>query len=285
MTTFVYVNRNLIPTTNPALFTVDRGFTLGDGLFETMQVADGHIYHLTAHLDRLATGATILHIPVDIVSLPQAISQTLKANHLQQGLATVRVTVSRGVAPRGLVPPDTPQPTVVIQTFPTHPYSPKLYKTGMKAIILNQRRNEFALTTNLKTLNYLENILGKHQAQLAGFDEGVFLNTQGFLAEGCLSNLFFIKANILYTPALPCGLVAGIVRQTILNLAQQHNLSVFEGAYLPTALLNSDEAFLTNTLLGVMPLTMIDNQPIGLGTPGPLTLYLQELYTTSLQVS
>jgi len=277
MPNLVYVNGQLIPSNQPAILATDRGFTLGDGLFETMRTARGQVQRLPAHLERLARGAEALQIPVDIGKLPQAISETLAANNLDQADASIRLTLSRGAASRGLTFPANPQPTLVISVQPFIPYPERLYRQGMKAVILEQRRNEFAATATIKSLNYLEGIVAKNQAQIAGADEGIFLNTQGFLAEACISNLFFVKEGALHTPSVECGLVPGIIRQTILQITRNHSLPLIEGKYKASSLLSSDEAFLTNTLMGIMPLTQVDQQTIGQGQPGEMTLRLNML--------
>jgi aminodeoxychorismate lyase len=268
MNNLFYVNGSLIPADQPALLPTDRGFTLGDGLFETMRAVQGRVLRLQAHLERLAYGAGVLQIPLDVAGIPQAIAETLAANRLDQTDAMIRLTLSRGPAPRGLNYPLQPRPTLVIAAWPFAPYPDELYRRGMRAIILKQRRNEFAATASLKSLNYLEGIVGKNQAEAAGVNEGIFLNTQGFLAEACTSNLFFIKDGVLYTPSLDCGIIPGVIRRTILELARSNHLSVFEGKYKASSLLTSDEAFLTNSLMGIMPLTEVNQQKIGAGRPG-----------------
>ncbi|RME43173.1 MAG: hypothetical protein D6796_13445 [Caldilineae bacterium] len=278
-----YLNGELQPADRPALLPTDRGFTLGDGLFETMRAVEGRVVHLAAHLRRLADGAARLQIPLDAASLPAVIARTLEANRLHRADATLRLTLSRGPAPRGLAPPPHPQPTLVITAAPYTPYPASLYRRGMKAILLPQRRNEFAATVSLKTLNYLEAIVGKGQAAAAGAEEGIFCNTAGFLAEACTANLFFVRSGELYTPADACGLVPGVVRGEVLSLAREAGIPVRLGRYTPDDLRRSDEAFLTNSLMGVMPLTEVDGRKIGDGQPGRLTRTLAARYGASVE--
>lgn len=274
----VYVNGQILPADQPALRVDDRGFTLGDGLFETMRAVRGTVLHRQAHLNRLERGAKLLHIPLDVAKLPDAIRQTLAANHLDRAEATIRLTLSRGIAPRGLAYPADPKPTLVITARPFTPYPAELYRRGMKAIILPQRRNEFAATAAVKSLNYLEGIIGKNQAESAGANEGIFLNTQGFLSEACTSNVFWIKDGELHTPSLDCGLIPGVVRGAILDLARANAIPAFEAKTNAPSLFESDEAFLTNSLMDVMPLTEVDGRKIGAGEPGEMTLRLAALY-------
>jgi len=243
---------------------------------------NGRVLHLQAHLRRLAEGAARLRIPLDVAPLPEAIARTLAANDLRHADATLRLTLSRGPAPRGLAFPAQPRPTLVIAAAPYRPYPAVLYRRGMKAILLPQRRNEFAAAVSLKTLNYLEAIVGKAQAADAGADEGIFCNTQGFLAEACTANLFFVRDGELHTPADDCGLVPGVVRGVVLSLAQADGLPVRLGRYTPDDLRRSDEAFLTNSLMGVMPLVEVDGQKIGDGRPGKLTRTLASQYDLAI---
>jgi len=274
MSKTIFVNGRFLPAATPAILASDRGFTLGDGLFETMRASGGRIWYLPLHMGRLARGAAVLKIPVNVESLARAIVRTLAANDLMQAEATVRVTLSRGRSTRGLTLPEKPKPTLVISVDNFAPYPDALYQTGMSAVVLPQRRNEFALTASLKSLNYLEGVLGKDQAAAAGAHEGIFLNTQGFLAEACTANLFFVKDKVLHTPAVNCGLVPGVMRHTALKMARAGEIPVVEGKYKASTLFAGDEAFLTNVLMGVMPLTRVDGQPIGGGQPGPLTMRL-----------
>ncbi len=280
----VYVNGKFFPAAAPVIRPTDRGFTLGDGLFETMLALQGTVVRLADHLARLTAGAATLRIPLDVAIAKAAISQTITANALQNQAATLRLTLTRGTAARGLALPQQPQPTLMVSAVRHTPYPAELYQRGMHAIILPQRRNEFSTIAGVKSLNYLENVLGKEQATRAGAHEGIFLNTQGFLAEGCVSNLFWATDGTLFTPSLACGLVPGIVRKAVLALAHTAGIVVAAGKHNASSLLTSDEAFLTNTLLGIIPLTQVDGQPIGNGVPGVVTHHLQTTLTPRMPI-
>lgn len=280
----IFVNGKMVPAATGAIPPSDRGFTLGDGIFETMLALDGTVVRLAAHLARLADGAARVRLPMDAETVRAAITQTLAANGLTAGAATVRLTLTRGTSARGLALPFQPQPTLVVLAGRYVPYPAELYRQGMRAVILRHRKNEFSAIAGVKSLNYLENILGKAEASDAGADEGIFLNTGGFLAEGCVSNLFWVREGALFTPAMACGLVPGIVRQTVLSLAAAAGIGVFEGKYNAPSLFESDEAFLTNTLMGIMPLTMVDGRRIGNSLPGATTRFLTARLTPQMPI-
>jgi len=270
----IFVNGRMVAAGAGAISPTDRGFTLGDGVFETMLAVDGAVVRLDAHMARLVSGAKRLHIPVDISAARAAIAETLAANGLTQSPATVRLTLTRGTGARGLAFPIEPRPTLVVSAGKYTPYPAELYQRGMTAVILPYRKNEFSALVGIKSLNYGENILGRADAQSAGADEGIFLNTRGFLAEGCVSNLFWVRNGTLFTPEVACGAVAGVVRAAVLTLAGSVGLAVSEGKYSASSLENSDEAFFTNSLMGIMPLTAVDGRAIGRGFPGDVSRLL-----------
>ncbi|WP_423223256.1 aminotransferase class IV [Candidatus Amarolinea aalborgensis] len=269
---FVHVNGELLPEQNARISVHDRGFLLGDGLFETMRAAGGRVLHLDQHLARLSRGAAVLgfELPPQ-AGLADAVHSTLAANDLASREAVVRLTVSRGVGPRGLGPPLRPSPTVVIIAAPLTAPLP----VQQTAITLPFRLDAASPLVGLKTLNYLPQILGRQAALAAGADEGIFLNHADALVEGCASNLFWVRGNLLCTPDLTCGPLPGITRAIALTLASTLGLSVREGAFARSALAEADEAFLTNSVLGFMPLTRLDDRAIGQGKPGSVTARLQ----------
>lgn len=269
---FVHVNGELLPEQNARISVHDRGFLLGDGLFETMRAARGRVLHLDQHLARLSRGAAVLGFELPPrAGLADAVHSTLAANDLSSREAVVRLTVSRGVGPRGLAPPLRPSPTVVIITAPLTAPLP----VQQTAITLPFRLDAASPLVGLKTLNYLPQILGRQAALAAGADEGIFLNHADALVEGCASNLFWVRGNLLCTPDLTCGPLPGITRAIALTLASTLGLSVREGAFARSALAEADEAFLTNSVLGFMPLTRLDDRAIGQGKPGSVTARLQ----------
>ena len=272
----IYLNGELLPDDEACISPADRGLLLGDGLFETMRVYQGDIFRVDAHLERLLAGADFLGIPVPVVGegLPQALSRTLAANGLARSDASLRLTLTRGTGPRGLLPPPNAQPTLLITATPlgATTFSPAT------AIIAGPRRNEYSPLSNLKTLNFLDNILARREAAEAGADEALLLNTAGNLAEASAANLFAVFEGVLHTPPLSDGVLPGITRAVVLELAQGLDIPVVEASLAPGQLFTAEEAFFTNSLIGIRPLVKVNARAIGTGKLGNLTLAIKTAY-------
>ncbi len=276
----IWVDGELLPVGEASISSLDRGFTLGDGLFETMRVRDGKIVRLEKHLARLRQGADViaLSLPWTDDDLGKAILQTLEINQLQD--AFVRLTISRGVpSERGLLPDkEATNPSLVIRCGKFHGYPAELYQRGMRAIISAVRRNEHSPLANVKSLNYLDNILARQEVAEKGADDALMLNTAGNIACASAANIFFVKDGTLITPPLSDGALPGTMRAYVMNeLVPKHGLAVIERSIFPSEKFDMDEAFLTNALMGVMPLVSVDGQNIGLGEPGETTLAFRKL--------
>ncbi len=276
----IWVNGELLPVGEASISSLDRGFTLGDGLFETMRVRDGEIVRLEKHLARLRQGADViaLSLPWTDDDLGKEILQTLEINQMQD--AFVRLTMSRGVpSERGLLPDkEATNPSLVIQCGEFHGYPAELYQRGMRAIISAVRRNEHSPLANVKSLNYLDNILARQEVAEKGADDALMLNTAGNIACASAANIFFVKDGTLITPPLSDGALPGTMRAYVMNeLVPKHGLAVIERSIFPSEKFDMDEAFLTNALMGVMPLVSVDGQNIGLGEPGETTLAFRKL--------
>lgn len=272
----LWVNGRLAPACEARLDPRDRGFTLGDGLFETMRVVAGAVPWLRQHLARLRTGAgaIALTLPWTDTELDRAVMQTLDANCLRAGV--VRLTVSRGVpTARGLLPEPAATPSVVIHAQPFAGYPPALYTRGMQAISSRAVRNERSLLASVKTLSALDTVLARHEAATRGADEALLRNSAGCLACASAANLFLVVGRTLVTPSAASGVILGTARQRVLSqLAPQLGLAVIERTVIPDELREANEAFFTSSLLSVMPLTRVDGDPIGKGIPGPMTMAL-----------
>ncbi len=273
----LWLNGNLLSYDDAHIDPRDRGFTLGDGLFETMRVRTGKVMRLGRHLARLRNGAEVINLALPWTNdeLQETIYQTLRANQLYD--AFVRLTVSRGVpGVRGLLPDRSTIPTLLIQTEHFSGYPAELYQRGMNVITSSVRRNEFSPLANIKSLNYLDNILARQEAAEKGADEALLLNTKGNVVCASAANIFFVQDDVLITPPLRDGALPGTVRELVLKeSAKKHGLDVVERSISPDEISQIDEAFLTNALMGIMPLTSIDNRPVGSGDPGYITLRLQ----------
>ncbi len=262
-----------MPVEKAALDPRDRGFTLGDGLFETIRVRDGRPLLLDLHLARLRAGAGrigLSRVPDD-ETLSGAIRMTLEANGLSD--AAVRLTVSRGVpANRGLSSKPEPAPSLVVHAQPFAGYPAELYSRGLRAATSSIPRNERSPLARIKALSYLDNVLARREADASGVDEALMLNTAGHLACASAANLFLARGETLLTPDPESGVLPGTVRGLVLaELAPQMGLTAVERTVRTEELATADEAFLTSALLGVMPLTEVDGLPVGTGGPGPIS--------------
>jgi branched-chain amino acid aminotransferase len=261
----------------PQLSPLDRGFTLADGLFETMRARGGTIFRLDAHLDRLCVGARLLGIPSppglrDHVAAASRTAFTGGYEH-----ASVRLTLTRGPAPPGLAPPPHPAPTVALAIAPlTSPGESR----AIVATMASARRNEHALTSGMKTLAYTESVIALAQARAAGADDAIFLDTAGHISEATASNFFAVIGGMLVTPPLSCGVLPGITRAAVLELAPTLGIAVAEREIPEPELATATELFLTSSIREIAPLVRIASTAIGTGRPGAITQRLIAAYAT-----
>ena len=277
---FVYVNGKIVPAKEAVVSVFDHGFLYGDGVYETMKVYDGVVFMLGGHLQRLYRSASLIGLTVPSVAddLKIAIYETLMANSLRN--AYVRVTVSRGPGAIGLDPDFCPVPTVVIITEDFKEYPAAYYKNGISLIIPETRRNlKEAINPQIKSLNFLNNILAKIEAKKKNAYEAVMLNSDGNLTEGTISNIAFYKNNTLCTPSIACGILDGITRGIVLDLARREGLKVKEGTFTKEEIYGAREVFITNTTMEVMPVSKVDDRPYPVGKIAGLLrkLYRQEV--------
>lgn len=277
MSGVAWVNGRIVDEGEFCLSIRERGFLYGDGLFETARVYSGRLFAWNEHLARLAEGCRRLGIPYPGELISNGVEELLR--HVGNADGSLRVTVTRGESGRGLLPPDALEPSVVIAIYRGEPYPEEAYKRGFKAVTVSFPRNNLSPLVCLKTLNCLENILGRREAAAAGADEGIFLNIRGEVAEGTLSNIFVVKEDHqVITAPLESGILPGITRKLVIRLAGELGYSVCERPLYPSDLLNAREAFLTNSLLEVMPLVALDGKPIGGGLPGQAARELRSAY-------
>jgi len=253
----------------PAISALDRGFTLADGLFETMRAYDGTVFRLERHLERLTAGASVLGIavPEHVADTIAAATEALRRRGWAD--AALRLTLSRGVGPRGLAPA-VADPTTVLTVHALPPDEP-LAARAVRVRTAAGRRNEFAPTAGVKTLAYTDAVVALAQARAAGADDALFLDTAGHLSEATASNLFLVSGSTLCTPALACGVLPGITRAAVLELAQTIGLDAREEILLPRDLAAADEAFLTSSIREIAPIARADDHAMPNGAPGPVT--------------
>jgi branched-chain amino acid aminotransferase len=272
----IWVNGERLPFDARHVSARDRGLTLADGVFETMRAHGGTVFRLDRHLARLAHALGVLRIPEP----PEArdwVMAAVRAADLRE--AAVRLTVTRGIGPAGVAPPEDVQPTAVVAVNPIPPFPQSIYETGLRASVASGRRNEYAMTAGLKTVAYTDNIAALLEARRGGADEALFLDVDGHCCEATASNLFMWRDGRLTTPPRSCGVLPGITREAVLELARKSGLPTVEQPFGLDELMRADEAFLTSSLRGIAPLVRIDEHPLGNGVPGPITRRLAAAYT------
>lgn len=258
---YIYLNDRLVPRSEARVSVFDHGFLYGDGIYETMRSYDGVVFMLDEHIRRLyrSAGFIGLNIPADADALKVRIFETLSANKRKN--AYIRLTISRGPGPIGLDPDLCPEPTLVIMTEPLKEYPQQYYEQGIRAIIPATRRNlPEAINPQVKSLNFLNNILAKVEARRHGALEAIMLGGSGRLTEGTISNIFFYKDNTLCTPSVECGILDGITRGVVLSIARREDIAVKEGVFSREDIYSASEAFITNTTMEVMPLKELDEK-------------------------
>ena len=271
----IWVNGERLPNDGRHISALDRGLTLADGAFETMRARHGMVFRLERHLARLARTLRALQMPE-----PPEIRDWLMAAVRSADLpaAGVRLTVTRGAGPPGVLPPDDAEPTVLVTVDPMPAFPASIYAAGLSAFVVPGRRNEYAMTAGLKTLAFTENVAALLEARRQGTDEALFLDIEGHCSEASASNLFIRADGVLTTPPLSCGVLPGITREAVLELARAGGMPPAERAFTLDDLLRADEAFLTSSLRGLVPLVRVAETPIGGGTPGELTRRLSSAY-------
>jgi len=267
-------------TFDPRLASVratDHGFLYGNGLFETMRAVHGHPFALKRHLARLRAGGEVIGMPVPS---DEALSDEIAAalGDADEPDAYVRLTVSRGPGATAPDPNSCEAPTVMIAVKSFVPPPERWLAGGMKVEISSIRRCNGSPMPRLKSLNYMDCILAKQAAKLAGADEAMFLDTDGNIAEATAWNVFFVDGDALHTPSAAGPLLPGITREIVLELAIRAGMTCRDGQYTPLKLSMASEAFLTNSLYGVVPIGQFNGAALGDDMPGSVTVELMNLY-------
>lgn len=278
---WIYLNDRFVQDKEAVVSVFDHGFLYGDGVYETIRSYGSKIFMRDQHLARLRRSASAIGLTIPTRNWPALLHEAMERNQVgnDHADAYLRITVSRGPGDIGLDPALCQNPTIVIMTKPLTAPASEQYRRGVSLIVAKTRRNlPGALDPQIKATNFLNNILAKREAIAAGAFDSILLNWESHLAECTVSNLFFVQAGLLCTPAIECGILDGITRDIILTLARKARIPVEEGRYPLTALAQADECFLTNTSMEVMPATSIEGRIVGNGSPGPLTHRLHELF-------
>lgn len=275
----VWIDGRIVEATEPVLTAFDRGFQLGDGVFETLRARSGRPTELPEHAARLQRSAAGLAIPLpdDIErTLAHAIGELLVTEGLSgpDGDASVRVTVSRGAFfGRGLLPPkEHPIPAIVVQAWPVPPPPPAHLEVGLHLVPSSVRRDPENPLNALKTTSRADYVYARIEARSAGADDALFLTVDGFLSEATSANVFLVRGDELATPALACAILPGTTRDWILRWGSSAGLRPLEGWLTARDLAEADEAFLSSSVAGILPVTRFAGEAIGTGRPGPWTV-------------
>ncbi len=275
----VYINGKIYDKADAKISVYDHGLLYGDGVFEGIRVYSGKIFRLRAHVERLFESARAikLEIPLSREQMMEAISATVRAAGKTDGY--IRPLVTRGAGYLGLDPRKTSDPQVIVIVDDITLYPPELYEHGLKlATVPTIRNHPAALNPRIKSLNYLNNIMAKVEAVQAGCTEALMLNHKGEVAECSGDNIFVVKRGVLRTPPTDAGILEGITRDAVIELAQVANIPVRQEALTRHDIFTADECFLTGTAAEVIPVAECDGRPIGSGKPGPITRQLRERF-------
>ncbi len=275
----VYINGTLVDRENAKISVFDHGLLYGDGVFEGMRSYGGKVFRLAEHLDRLWNSAKALwlEIPISREAMAKAVNDTLAANELRD--AYIRLIVTRGAGTLGLDPNRTSDPQVIIITDRIALYPEEFYRNGLEIVTASTTRNHpAALSPRIKSLNYLNNILAKIEGLKAGCIEALMLNHKGEVAECTGDNIFLVRGGVLLTPPLDAGILEGITRDAVIELARQSGREVREVPLLRHDVYIADECFLTGSAAEVIPVVKVDDRKIGDGKPGPITRDLIERF-------
>lgn len=271
-----YLNGKLVPKSKAKVSVLDYGFLFGFGLYETLRAYNGKPFRLDNHIARLWYSADKLSILVKPAEVRQAVKDTLKAN----GFADTRIRICMSIG-EGTVSPNLAvceEPTLAVLVTEYKPPAPQKYREGFKVIISGIRRNSLSPVTYMKSANAMEPILARREARSKNKDEALFLNEKGLLTEASGSNIFLIKDNVLLTPRFETGILPGVTRVVVFELAAKLGIKVKEKNVRLVELLQADEAFVTNSAIEIVPVTEVSDKKIGDGKPGVITKRLMKAY-------
>ena len=274
----VWFDTGLVPVAEAKVSVFDHGLLYGDGVFEGIRVYDGKIFKETEHIRRLFESAKgiRLDIPMSADQIRSAMHETVQANRIT-GDGYIRLVVTRGVGLLGISMLKTACPTVFVIADRIALYPAEVYQRGLHCIVSSFARNHpITLSPRVKSLNYLNNILAKAEALDAGADEAIMRNVEGHIAECTGDNIFIVRNGVMVTPPLGEGILEGITRTLVMELASRRGITAQESVLLRHDLYIADECFATGTAAEIVPITEIDRRPVGSGKPGPVTRQLTQ---------
>ncbi len=282
----IFIDGKYYSEQNAKVSVFDHGLLYGDGVFEGIRAYNGRVFRLKEHIDRLycSAKAILLEIPMTHAQVMAAVVATCRRNKLRDGY--IRLLVTRGIGTLGLNPNRCKNPAVIVIADTIQLYPEEFYKNGLDIVTVATTRNLInAVNPAIKSLNYLNNILAKIEANIAGCEEAIMLNSEGYVAECTGDNLFIARGGQLFTPPLHAGALYGITRGVVMELGRESGLTVTESTLTRYDLYNADECFLTGTGAEVIPVVKIDGRKIGTGKPGEVTRMLVQKYHALTQIS
>ena len=278
MTNYIFLNGRIIPVTEGSISTEDRGFLYGDGIFETLRSYHGEPFKLAEHLERMSSSAEKLKIipAYTNAEISESLTKLLAKNSVQD--AYIRITLSRGEGGSGLQMSDGLRSTILIQVKPFKPYDEKLYNEGMCLAVSGHRRSTTSSICRHKTTNLLTSILLKEEAGSKSAHDSIVLNTDGYIAECIVSNIFMVADGSVITPSLDTNILPGITRSTVLDICRDSGIPAREECFKIETLIKAEEVFITNSLMEIMPVSRIEDNKIGKTVPGKTTQQLMSAY-------
>jgi len=275
----IYLNGKFVPEDQAAVSVFDHGLLYGDGVFEGIRAYNGRVFKLHEHIVRLYNSAKtiMLEIPISQQEMEEVVLETCRRNNLAD--AYIRLVVTRGVGDLGLDPAKCKKPTIFCIAASIQLYPEEFYKKGLEMVTVATPRNlPEACNPSVKSLNYLNNIYAKIEATLAGVPEAIMLSANGYVAEATGDNIFIVSGNTLITPPVYLGILEGITRNTVIELARQRGIEVQEKVFTRHDIFTADECFLTGTAAECIPVVRVDGRVIGNGKPGKITWELIKAY-------
>jgi branched-chain amino acid aminotransferase len=279
MTMKVYINGKFYSEKDAKVSVFDHGLLYGDGVFEGIRIYNRRVFMLKEHVDRLyrSAKAIALKIPMSKAKMAAEVARACRENKAVNGY--IRLIITRGAGTLGLNPFVCKSPQIIIIVATIQLYPRELYETGMKIITVATPRNLCeAVSPNIKSLNYLNNILAKIEAINGGVPEALMLNAQGTVSEATGDNIFIVRGNSLLTPPMHCGILEGITRDVVMRIAREQGYDVREAVLTRYDIYNADEVFLTGTAAEVIPVVEVDRRAIGNGRPGRVTVGLEKSF-------
>ena len=275
----IWLDGKLVDEADAKVSVFDHGLLYGDGVFEGIRVYNGRIFEHDAHIKRLYESAKVLRLPIQMsqAELKKAVEETVRANGISNGY--IRLLITRGVGTLGLNPFVCKNSSIIIIADKIQLYPEEFYEKGMKVISSTTVRNHpLAIPPQVKSMNYLNNILAKIEALDNNVPEAIMYNHEGYVAEATGDNVFMVRNGIVYAPPTEAGSLEGITRSLVIKLAKKENIEVTEKNLTRFDLYVCDELFLTGTAAEVIGVVEIDGRTIGEGTPGPITRLLREKF-------